>query len=312
MNHRGTETRRNRFSGGILSEDCICIGCEARKRVPLRSSKGRLAEGPSDGYFNARPGLHRSSFIVHRFAFTLIELLVVIAIIAILFPVFARARDRGRQTACVSNLRQLWMANTMYAHDNDGYYVPAALGFFERDDRRWFGIRNAQGRFEAHDGPLVTYTSDNGALRQCPSFSTSIGFDKGTGGYVYNALAIGSRVRRLGYVAEAYNGSMAQSDLKRPGQTAMFADGALDIGKGLAEYAFLEPPPDVAKRYGGRVMDPSGHFRHNGRAEICFADGHVAALTMALSATLSPAYPNAKPGQKGIGWFAPFDSYDGE
>src|SRR4030081_1131036 len=58
-----------------------------------------------------------------RQGFTLIELLVVIAIIAILaailFPVFAHAREKARQTSCLSNLRQLSMAYLIYLQDND-------------------------------------------------------------------------------------------------------------------------------------------------------------------------------------------------
>ncbi len=54
--------------------------------------------------------------------FTLIELLVVIAIIAILaailFPVFSRVRDKGRQASCGSNMRQITLATLMYADDN--------------------------------------------------------------------------------------------------------------------------------------------------------------------------------------------------
>jgi prepilin-type N-terminal cleavage/methylation domain-containing protein/prepilin-type processing-associated H-X9-DG protein len=67
--------------------------------------------------------ISRSSSPRGTSAFTLIELLVVIAIIAILaailFPVFAQARDKARQTACLSNLKQIGNGITMYAQDYD-------------------------------------------------------------------------------------------------------------------------------------------------------------------------------------------------
>ena len=78
---------------------------------------------------------HKSGFT--RSGFTLIELLVVIAIIlilaAILFPVFARARENARRTACISNMKQIGLAVGQYAQDFDEL-LPAPNG--------WDNVRN--------------------------------------------------------------------------------------------------------------------------------------------------------------------------
>lgn len=88
-------------------------------------------------FFPSRPRQRRA-------AFTLIELLVVIAIIAvlaaILFPVFAQAREKARQTTCASNLRNLGMAVLMYAQDYDEQLPLAAYATSDADFFTWHAL----------------------------------------------------------------------------------------------------------------------------------------------------------------------------
>jgi prepilin-type processing-associated H-X9-DG protein/prepilin-type N-terminal cleavage/methylation domain-containing protein len=91
-------------------------------------------------------------------AFTLIELLVVIAIIAILaamlLPSLSRAKEKGRQTACLSNLRQIGMAMRMYAEDNGGWLPTTTHG----------GTTNASWIYQ-----LSGHLANVDRIRICPS-----------------------------------------------------------------------------------------------------------------------------------------------
>ena len=87
-----------------------------------------------------------------RKGFTLIELLVVIAIIGILaamvFPVFARARESARKVVCLSNVKNLALAMQMYLNDNNDTFPPWRAG---ADTKRtvtwpWSPIRTCGGR----------------------------------------------------------------------------------------------------------------------------------------------------------------------
>lgn len=107
--------------------------------------------------------------------FTLIELLVVIAIIAILaailFPVFAQARESGRKATCISNMKQIGMGLLMYAQDNNETLPWAASNITTPDNFAWYqniepyiksGIRrDSTGAFT----PTTFYT--------CPSYDNS-------------------------------------------------------------------------------------------------------------------------------------------
>ena len=97
----------------------------------------------------ARRSAPNTEYRTPNTGFTLIELLVVIAIIgilaALLFPVFLTARGKAREIACVSNLRQIGVANNLYTQDNDGLY-PFAV---DPADKWTPQIWNSQPTFQA-------------------------------------------------------------------------------------------------------------------------------------------------------------------
>jgi prepilin-type N-terminal cleavage/methylation domain-containing protein/prepilin-type processing-associated H-X9-DG protein len=121
--------------------------------------------------------------------FTLIELLVVIAIIAILagilFPVFTKARAKGKQMMCLSNIRQLCAAIHLYNVDHQGMWVPAwtiepnpGVDYPWNPRKVWIGYDNANNgrggdvrepaRYPIHEGLIDVYLKDQ-EVKRCPS-----------------------------------------------------------------------------------------------------------------------------------------------
>jgi len=204
--------------------------------------------------------------------FTLIELLVVIAIIAILaailFPVFARAREKARQTSCLSNLRQLSMAWMMYAQD---YNEMACVSYYFSPDFSWEYAWDFTLQWNpdftvggTYPGLLTAYTR-NQQINQCPSFAGE-GWGRPQTGYGYNTSYIGGDPgagREPCPLATMYD----------PSQTAVFADAGFYMAGSVAATNYLRAPGDAFFPY-GKV-----HFRHNGTANVAYADGHTKAAS---------------------------------
>src|SRR5688572_6764549 len=107
----------------------------------------------------------------HR-GFTLIELLVVIAIIAILaailFPVFAQAREKARQTACLSNLKQIGTGSMMYIQDYDERFHPHNYTTNGGNTQIfWFSARITGTTWDHTQGLLHPYMK-NVDIQDCP------------------------------------------------------------------------------------------------------------------------------------------------
>lgn len=244
-------------------------------------------------------------------------------LMAILMPALARARLQGKSIVCRSNLRQLFLANSGYATENDGYLVAAAPDIISAlgGKRRWHGVRSdANEPFDPLKGPLAGYLAD-GKVKECPvkvkfrkGAAWGLNFEQGCGGYGYNMTYIGSRVwqKGLGF-AERYSLTARLSEVKRPSETLMFADCAMarldDNGQPyLHEYSFAEPPYFViaGQMITSMYSSPSIHFRHQGLANIAWSDGHVDARELAESGGINNYGANSE--EFLLGWFEPVDN----
>ena len=196
--------------------------------------------------------------MVRRHGFTLIELLVVIAIIAILaailFPVFAKAREKARQASCLSNVKQMGLGAMMYIQDYDELMFPRCTGTWGAAGAvYWYSTPTADGLI----GPYVKNTQ----VFRCPSQPTRYG-------YGYN---IG-----FGYVSLA--------SINAPAEKVLFSDDTFGS-------ACLYHPSQGVLNWGANFVTPEGstgaaivwgvncpYARHNDMANVAFCDGHAKAM----------------------------------
>jgi prepilin-type N-terminal cleavage/methylation domain-containing protein/prepilin-type processing-associated H-X9-DG protein len=172
-----------------------------------------------------------------RAGFTLIELLVVIAIIAILaailFPVFAQARERARAITCVSNLKEIGLASNMYLQDYDETFVCGWGGpSLDAQHCMW---RYALQPYIQHYGSLTANPYDttgygNQGIFVCPDQPSSQA-NYGPTGYGMNSYSL-----TTGFYVDPVSGNqsfpgVALASVNRPASLAAFADaGNLNAG----------------------------------------------------------------------------------
>jgi prepilin-type N-terminal cleavage/methylation domain-containing protein/prepilin-type processing-associated H-X9-DG protein len=207
--------------------------------------------------------------------FTLIELLVIIAIIsilvAVLFPVFARARENARRASCISNLKQMGIATMMYTQDYDERY-PQSLATFPTGVTPPGGDWNPgywywpQMLYPYHKSTQVFY---------CPSSNES--------DLTYPSIRnYGANTAVISYPISATPTSL--SSIQTPSATYMIMDsGAIRINpeytKVLASNNYYLPGAGSAGNPCSTTVTnaksdcESG--RHFGGVNVAFADGHV-------------------------------------
>ncbi len=190
--------------------------------------------------------------------FTLIELLVVIAIIAILaailFPVFARAREKARQTSCLSNVKQMGLAAVMYSQDYDEMTVPGYIAWGS-SYTLWYGM----------DGNLAPY-SGNRQIFHCPNSQGQAYTSRGGTDYGINYLVC----------AGTGTWGIPMSQIAYPAETVLIADA--DWTRSTTDYH----TSNSWRINNGRHPSYFIPARHNEGANIAFVDGHAKWHTIKL------------------------------
>jgi len=209
-----------------------------------------------------------------RTGFTLIELLVVIAIIAILaailFPVFAKAREKARQASCQSNEKQIMLALLMYSEDYDGRFPGVRMG------NCYSGVPCWTSRYVTWKALVQPYMK-NSQMLTCPSLAPDRNEDSGDGQRVDIAGSYGMN-NRFCQCCGLYRWCPI-GNIQEPAQQIVVADHMnVDINM------FCSHPNNQG----------SGCFRqpHNGGGNYAYLDGHV--KSKRAEATIDPEWEWAR------------------
>ena len=219
----------------------------------------------------------------NRKAFTLIELLVVIAIIAILaailFPVFAKAREKARQISCMSNMRQIGLGFIQYTEDNDET-MPSVADRNYTGEGGWVdidtpGFGTTPASFSVTTGSIYPYIKSIGVY-VCPSDST--GRQSGLSYAVNSCTAAGST--GLG----GLHSGLTLAKFDSPSNMLQLAEEGAGGGQPLGTIPATEGSTDdgyLWYRYdtgSGKSLVDVSSVRHTGMANCAFVDGHVKAM----------------------------------
>ena len=210
-----------------------------------------------------------------RVGFTLIELLVVIAIIAILaailFPVFARAREKARQTSCLSNVKQIALGLSMYVQDYDErfptlyYYTtgtPSRVDYVQSIHPYINNMDVWNCPSAAQETPTTNYSSLQ---------SRSYGYNK----YLnYLKLAKIKHSASCVAIADCCVDSWGPGRLYAPSDGFNDAIASQDFSGVVADNSYWNTSSNGGNRPGFNVSP-----RHNGQANCAYADGHAKSMT---------------------------------